>query len=294
MDKLYNKDNMDFDIVICVGVKDLFIVKKTIRQIRRGGIITQGCIYLIVNQKYHKYYSNRFKTKYNVVLLDENSILPGLTFDTVSRLVKQHFSKPMRSGWYFQQFLKMAFSGSQYVKEYYLVWDADTLPTTPLTFFEGGKVLLTEKSEYHHPYFDTMERLVGLSKTAKFSFIAEHMMFNTNYMRELLNEIMKSKEVGTTWWEKIINAISPSEILGFSEFETYGTYVITKHQQTIVTRKLHTMRRAGKLFGRCIKQKEIDEFNGVTDTISVEATHIPPFPRNILQYAQLLFLYMIK
>ncbi len=54
------------------------------------------------------------------------------------------------------------------------------------------------------------------------------------------------------------------------------------------------MRRAGFLFGRSMKDYEIKEFDGVTDTISLEAGHMPYFPRNIVQYAQLAFLRLLK
>ena len=50
------------------------------------------------------------------------------------------------------------------------------------------------KNEYHVPYFETMKNLTDLGKTADFSFIAEHMMFKTEYMKELLNVIENSKK----------------------------------------------------------------------------------------------------
>lgn len=40
--------------------------------------------------------------------------------------------------------------------------------------------------------------------------------------------------------------------------------------------------------------REIDEFRDVTDTLSLEAGNIPPFPRNIFQYFQLGLLYLLK
>ncbi len=42
--------------------------------------------------------------------------------------------------------------------------------------------------------------------SVEFSFIAEHMMIKTIYMRDLLNKISESAVNGTVWYEKIINA----------------------------------------------------------------------------------------
>lgn len=284
-----------FDIIISVGCKDVFVVKKVIRQIRRGFLIGGNKIYLLTNTRFFRFYSKHYCEENNVVLLDECKLIPNLTVKKVRELVDSHFTEPMRAGWYFQQFLKMGFALSEYAKDYYLIWDADTFPTTPLQFFdEHGRMLFTQKDEYHRPYFETMQRLMGLGKTVEFSFIAEHMMVKTNYMRELIHTIEKSEIKGDYWFEKVINAIDPSSILGFSEFETYGTWVNCNHRDSISYRRLRTIRDAGCLYGRAIKEKELKKYDGTTDTMSVEARDFPPFPRNIYQYAQFVFLYMLK
>lgn len=279
------------DVVICVGVKDVFIVKKTIHYVNRN--ICPQHIYLLIHKKFFGFYSKEFLEAEHVTLIDEAALVPGLNITTCREMVNSHFTKGMRAGWYFQQFLKMGFALSSYAKDYYLVWDADTLPTSPLRFFdEEGRALLTQKTEYHCPYFDTMQRLIGLDKSVDFSFIAEHMVFETSIMRSLIDKIAQNG--GGIWWKNIINATNPDEGLSFSEFETYGTYVHNLYRDRVAYRQLHTFRRAGYLFGRCMKQREIDEFCGVTDTLSLEAGHIPSFPRNILHYLQLGILYLLK
>jgi len=286
---------MSFDVIICVGCKDVFVVKKVVRQIRRGFI--EGCdkIYLIINSRFFSFYGKKFCSENKVILINENTIVHNLDLKKMRSLVDSHFTKPMREGWYFQQFLKMGFALSECAKDYYLIWDADTFPTTPLQFFDDyGSMLLTQKEEYHRPYFETMKRLIGLGKTVDFSFIAEHMLVKTIYMRELIHTIEKNEIKGEYWFEKVINAIEPSSILGFSEFETYGTWVNCNHRDSISYRRLRTMRDAGCLYGRAIKEKELKKYDGITDTISVEARDFPPFPRNIYQYAQFAFLYMLK
>lgn len=281
-----------FDVILCVGYKDVFFVKKTVFYVKKN--LSPQYIYLIVNRKFFKFFSTKFKNVNNVILIDENKLENGMTAGKIHRLVNGHFTYGMRSGWYLQQFLKMAFANSQYASKYYLIWDADTIPTSHIEFFDNqGRMLLAQKTEYHKPYFSTMKRLIGLSKSADFSFIAEHMMVETALMRELIDVIKGSNVEGKYWYEKIINATNPNESIGFSEFETYGTFLYIHYPHRVAYRKLHTMRNAGYLFGRFIKKREIDLFDDVTDTISVEPWHLPHFPRNVYQKVQLAFLKFI-
>lgn len=180
-----------FDAVICVGVKDVLLVKKTVRYVNRN--IRPDGIYLILNKKFFGFYSRQFLESEHVSLIDEATLVPGMNIQSVRSMVDAHFTHGMRAGWYFQQFLKMGFALSPYAKSHYLIWDADTIPTSPLHFFdEQGKMLLTKKTEYHRPYFDTMQRLIGMDKSVDFSFIAEHMIIKTAFMQSLINTISQS------------------------------------------------------------------------------------------------------
>lgn len=57
----------------------------------------------------------------NAKLLDENKLVDGLDFASVRKGVKEHLGLNL-TGWYFQQFLKMAFALTEYAKDEYLVW----------------------------------------------------------------------------------------------------------------------------------------------------------------------------
>lgn len=282
-----------FDVIISVGAKDVFIVKKNIIYINRH--LHPRRIFLIIHSRFFRFYSSKFLLTNNITLIDESHVEQGLNIINIRNLVKSHFIHGMRAGWYFQQFLKMAFARSRYADGYYLIWDADTMPTSDIEFFDrNGRMVLTQKDEYHKAYFATMERLTGMGKTVDFSFIAEHMIIDVAIMQELICKIEHAMIDGTTWYEKIINATDPDESQAFSEFETYGTYIHNVYPERVAYRRLRTMRQAGFLFGRAIRPREIELFNDVIDTLSVEAGHIPPFPRNLYQYAQFAFLYLIK
>ncbi|GHT31135.1 hypothetical protein AGMMS49574_12370 [Bacteroidia bacterium] len=202
-------------------------------------------------------------------------------------------------GWYLQQFLKMGFALSPYSKEQYLIWDADTFPLKPLHFYEKGKFIITPKTEYHTPYFKTTHAILGLDKMADYSFIAEHMIIDSNIMKQLIDAIMQSKVPGATWYEKIINAIDVKDgheqaKFAFSEFETYGTFCLQYYPGIFETRSLNTFREAGKLYGRGVTRKQLISLSKQYDTASFEVRYSPSFPRNIKHWCGTVSLWLIQ
>ena len=190
--------------------------------------------------------------------VDEDSILP---FDKVHSVMTDALSEILLgrelprgvTGWYYQQFLKMSYS---YLceNEYYLVWDGDTIPCGPFSMFskENGKPYLDLKTEYHDEYFVTLSKILpGMGKVIAKSFISEHMLIKTDYMRELIEAIESNDNLnGTTYYEKIIYAIPPEKLLSnsFSEFETYGTFVALRHTNDYMLRNWYSFRYGGDFF----------------------------------------------
>ena len=164
------QSNKRFDVLIPVARKDTSFVKHVVTYINKYII---GCenIYIVTNK-------NNFGRLVhlhifpNVELLDENELVPELNFGIVHECMKKKGERrPNCVGWYFQQLLKFAFAKSKWAKEYYLTWDADTIPLNPLSFFNGNQPLFTKKIEYHEPYFITLNRILGVGKLVDFSFI---------------------------------------------------------------------------------------------------------------------------
>ena len=270
---------MKYDIIIPSSKQDISFLPKVCKYIRKNLQEADKIFVITAHNNFNKL--NKYIKEYNVVLLDENRLCPGLSFSSIDNLLKAK-GVFTRTGWHFQQFLKMGFALSEYAGEFYLSWDADTLPLSRISFFDkDSRPLFTMKNEYHVPYFETMTNLIGLGKTADFSFIAEHMMFKTEYMKELLTVIENSKNRGNVWFEKIINASVDLAFPGFSEFETYGTFVWVKHAGEYGTQRLNTFREAGMIKGRWIDNKSIEKLAFDLDTASFEMFSNPPFPYNI-------------
>lgn len=198
-----------------------------------------------------------------VEFINENDIL---SFDVVHEAMANALKDMVNgelprgiTGWYYQQFLKMQYA---FIceDEYYMVWDGDTIPCGPFSMFKEGteEPYLDLKTEFHEPYFRTISKLLpGMQKCIQKSFIAEHMLIKRDIMKSLMSDIESNAHIpGKKFWEKIIAAIEPAELLSnsFSEFETFGTYVAFRYPMAYRLRPWHSFRYGGEFF-------ELDEIS---------------------------------
>lgn|GEM_PF-379912 len=174
----------------------------------------------------------RRKLSPEVRVISESDFIPGIKLDDLRALAVTGF--PKMAGWYFQQFIKLQFAFLDQADDYYLIWDADTVPLRPMRFFDSaGRMLLTKADEWHQPYFDTYRRILGTEARREFSFIAQHMIIQKSLAREMLATVEQQVPGAENWAWKIARALSgPSHHL-FSEYETYGHYVKNRHPQAV-------------------------------------------------------------
>lgn len=214
--------------------------------------------------------------KDNVIFVDENTIFSGLTYNRIADIIEERTGQRSRAGWYLQQFLKLAWA---YINpdKYYVSLDADTFILRPISFFsETKKYLLTIKTEYHEPYFETINKLFAgqINKVVDNSFIAENMIFDCEIVKQMLDEIEKNTSLrGEVFYEKILDAIDDKDLLksGFSEFETYGNYILTRFSEMVKLRKLRTMRESLVLLGGNPSKEQLEWASADYDVISIES-----------------------
>ena len=212
-------------------------------------------------------HNNRFEKSIKLHFIDENELI------YVKKVKK--LCNCGRSGWYIQQFIKMQYS-KICTKPYYLIWDADTMPLKNIQMFnDSGKPFFDVKTEYHRPYFITMKKLLpDLGKQHNFSFISEHMIVRKQFMNELIDKIQSCSSIkGDSWYEKVINAIDSKDLRksGFSEFETYGTFVQKYYPQVYEIRKWKSLRVwNGQYKARTITEKDITLLSKNYDAVSFE------------------------
>lgn len=189
----------------------------------------------------------------NIRFLNENDLIP---YDQIVQAIHNRIHaagytmrEDSRPGWYYQQFLKMAYH-TVCSCDYYMTWDADTIPLHTIDMFSSShKPIFDVKPEYNPGYFKTIKNLFGFDKAVQESFISEHMLFRTGYMAEMIAQINALPCEGDSFFEKILFSIDLDNLKhGFAEFETYGTWVYMQHSESYELRPWSSMRRGSSFF----------------------------------------------
>lgn len=265
-------DKFKYSVVLVVHVSDWDLAQKNIPVIYR--FLKPRQIIVIASRNVEGRIK-RMGLDY-VKFLDEDKVFPALTYNGVSQVIRERCPSSNRAGWYFQQFLKMAYA-VRCEEEWYMVWDTDTIPLKNIPFFTHDKKgILDIKTEYHRPYFGTMKRLIGLDKQIRESFISEHMLINKEAMMKLIKKIEDNNEIqGTAFFEKILYAVRIWDLKanGYSEYETYGNFVMHNYQDMYTIRKLRTLREGKILLGDCVSKKILKWAGNSYDIISFEKYH---------------------
>ncbi len=131
--------------------------------------------------------------------------------------------------------------------EYYLLWDEDTQPCHTVSMFtKEGKPILDIRKELREGLFEMMSLLVpGIRKRIEKSFICEHQLVKTEYMKELIGIIEENKEIpGNSYSEKIAHILDddPHASFGFNAYELYGNYILWRHSDSYRFREWSTFR----------------------------------------------------
>lgn len=241
----------NYDIILVASEKDNSTLKKIILQLHC--FPDKSNIYIITpasNIENIKQFSNS-----EINIIDEDTVIPGITFKSLYEYMKKR-KVENKTGWYYQQFLKMAMAFNSSISEYYLIWDADTVPFRNFHFFSPkNEMLLNVKHEYNEPYFTTIQNILHLNKCVEQSFIAEHMIIKKEFMKQMINQISNTEE----WPYLVLNSISDINLSqsGFSEYETYGTFVTANHNSHIKLRELRCRRDGVSFIGHELSKNTI-------------------------------------
>jgi len=217
---ILKKEKLNLDILIPLSKRHLDSFKVNIKFYRKYLNYTN----LIILSQSDSY---ELIQKYNsVIFINEDTLVSK---EEINKFLQTERSIiTTRDYWYEQQFLKMAYSRIC-KNEYYLIWDADTIPIKSILFFKNNHPFFDMKTEHHIPYFQTMKRLLPDLKFSNKSYISEHQMIKTEYMKNLLDEIENNSELkGKLFWEKILMAINlrVSIIQGFQNMKLMAHLLI--------------------------------------------------------------------
>ncbi len=205
------------DVLMPVCEKDLEILPLALEGVRRQVSHPIAAIYIVaapspVVEAFCRAHDCRF--------VDERSVLG---YDAASLGVK--IPPPNgrdRSGWIFQQLLKL--SGRVGESDFFLTIDSDHLLLRPHTFLtRDGRTVFYGSREYHRPYYDNIERLMGFRPASRLSYVAHKLLFSRRELAALRSEI--ERRTGLPWDRAIVESLDRTQISGFSEFELYGNFV---------------------------------------------------------------------
>lgn len=276
---------MNIDIVTPISVNDYSVAKTTIPHILT--FLEPKRIVVVGNSKISEFIEQDFRNNPQVSFVDEDKMIDGLSFQYLRNIMASRNAEK-RTGWYYQQLLKLGYA-FQTDDDYYITWDADMIPLKTISFFDkGGHPLFSSSNEYNPYYFDTLKNLLNLNKCIKKSFISEHMVFNSKTVRTMLDEIESNS--GTKWYDRIIKSVADNHLAGsgFSEFETYGTYCVTKYPDLYKFRKLRALRGGKTIFGVIPDVEVLNWLSKCYDTISFEKfdscrMHSKPYERSFFR-----------
>lgn len=205
-------------------------------------------------------------------VIDEDTIVPGMTFQSIEQELERRGLRGIRSpGWLLQQFLKLGYARHA-GPDGFVVWDSDTLPLRPVSFFDAvsGKPFFLGKTEHFPAYFELNKRLLGLEYRSELpSFVAEVMYLRTDLATAMLDEIETA--TGLPFWQGIISVMDADSIP--AEFELFGNFVAQRHPGDYVIKDARSFRFAAKLVGTDPTPDQLAWLAKDFDIISLESYH---------------------
>lgn len=137
----------------------------------------------------------------------------------------------------FQQFLKLG-GDALSSRDNFLVLDADTVLIRPHIFEYNDKNIFFCRSLHYKPYFKTYQRLLGekaLGPDHSIFFVSHYMFFKQKWLTEL-KKVIESRH-NTNWYTSIMNSINKNQWDSFSEYETYGNFILKNHPEQMMLKK---------------------------------------------------------
>lgn len=241
---------MIYDTVLCVHADDSIIAPLAIHSIDH--FLQSRKIFLITKSEVFEEIRKRTNSNIQLYFLNEDELVEGLSLKHIETILNNRTEEEVNGNWYYQQFLKMAVSQLPEIANHYLIWDSDTILMSSITFFDDeGHIFFNPKKENHQPYFQFLQDLFGLEKQVNHSFIDQHLMIKKAYMQELIQTIRKITPGKNSWYWMILQSIADENLknYGFSEFETYGNFVVNRHPGVYKPRVIKTGRGGTSTFG---------------------------------------------
>src|SRR3989344_947985 len=215
------------DLIIPTVSKDYVLLEKYLESLKN---LCQEINKIYVVSGHNKEILS-FCARHNLIFIDENSVL-GYGKETIKYIV----SGVDRSGWIFQQLLKL--SGEKFIDmEKYIIVDSDTILINKHSFLNGNKFVFFENEEWHEPYFRSFEKMFGYKAKNRLSFTSHMMIFNVENLKKMKNELEIKHKMS---WDKIyLSNIDEREMSCVSDYDTYANWVFYHFPEKVIRKPLY-------------------------------------------------------
>ena len=170
-----------------------------------------------------------------------------------------------RSGWLYQQLLKLAWA-KRCSTGAYLVVDADTLFVGPVEFVAKGKYQFYLVEEWHQAYSAAVKQLLGMPDPSWLSFVAHMMVFDAAIVMELLENL--ELRHGVAWHEAIASTRKLDNWSCFSEYQLYAAWARYKYPERCKIRPLYNRSMGRSILG---DEKRFRKFSKRLQTVSLHS-----------------------
>lgn len=220
---------VSIDVVIPAIENDLAILPLCIEGLRKNVVHPINNIYLVSPPSQAII---DFADRYNVTFLNEASLLGYAPSDIDYTITAGSHKGLNRSGWIFQQLVKL--SGCIGTGRYYLAIDADHILLKPHVFITADhKKVFYQSSEYNPPYYKNIKKLLQFYPVSWFSYVSHKMIFDKEELKNLHREIEANNGSGLSWDKAVIASLDSDDVSGFSEFELFGNYVAAENKRML-------------------------------------------------------------
>ncbi len=260
----------ELDIVTTCTRSDLAVFKRTVSGLE--AFLPVKSIHAFVPSSAVTAFQKAFGDR--VVVRDENRALYRMQYDDLAKHPHRVF--PLMTGWFFQQFLKYSYAFENVDDDYYLIWDADTVPLRLMEFFDcQGRMQLVPAEEYNRSYFETYRNLLGEEPRREYSFISQHLIVQKSVLREMLQRITDRAGRNLQDWPWVIADRLRGEGNNlFSEYETYGHYLKNHYPERLVARPFPWLREGTERHGFLPGEKAWLQLAGKYAYVSFESKNI--------------------
>ncbi len=185
-----------YDVIIPCSVKDYSKLQYSVERLIKYASPTPDNIYIIS------------KDRINIdgcQWVDERESIP----------IQKSEIRYRRPGWIYQQLIKL---GQNITQNNDLCFDADVFLNSHIQFMidDYFNIFMSDRDQYHKPYFDFMENELGVYRICNRTFICDFMMMKKSICREIIPNIRE-------FFNRVNPRINDNYLL--SEYELYGNYI---------------------------------------------------------------------